>query len=264
MTDRPILFSAPMVRALLDGRKTQTRRVLARARVFATPDTNPHTLSGNDMARALQNADGFQHLGEDGWFWEADAFEWQAPAERTRWLAHIGYAPGDRLYVREEYYQRGHWEPVEGERTRGGKQKWGFMPADAVVLFDAPAEHRKGRHHADPAAVAWHRRLGRFMPRKYSRMTLTVTEVRVERLAECSEADAIAEGIAEYPCEGPHRGPDATYWTAEKGHPEHGARSTPVAAYRALWETINGEGSWAANPWIVAVSFTVEQRNIDA
>lgn len=160
MTDRPILFSAPMVRALRDGRKT-------------------HAIYDQTRPRALNPA------------------------------TPIYFTADDRLL------------PV--------------------------ARYRAGMH----------------MPRWASRLTLTVTDVRVERLQDCSRDDAIAEGVAEYPCEGPHRGPNATYWTADRGHPEHGARTTPVAAYRALWETINGEGSWEANPWVIAISFTVEQRNID-
>jgi hypothetical protein len=259
MTDRPIPFSTPMAHALIDGRKTQTRRVLSRARVFATPDTQAYTMTGDFLARALQNADGFQHLGENGWFWEADAFDWQAPNPRTRWLAHIGYAPGDRLYVREEYYQRGHWEPVDGDTTKGGRQKWAFTPADDVILFDAPAGHRKGRQHTDPATVAWHKRLGRFMPRKHSRLTLIVTDVRVERLNDCSEADAIAEGVHQWR----HHPVEGEPFQAFKAFGREPLHRDPRPAYRDLWDSINGAGAWDANPWVVAIAFTVEQRNID-
>ena len=84
------------------------------------------------------------------------------------------------------------------------------------------------------------------MPRWASRITLTVTDVRVQRLQEISEADAIAEGI------------DATA-TKHFGN--------PVKAYAALWNSLHGaenEHSWEANPWIVAVTFDVREGNIDA
>jgi hypothetical protein len=227
-----------MVRALVAGDKTQTRRLLRNPEFYGCPTGDcPHD-KRSECNQAMA-----------------------ALSDREK-----GYAVGDRLYVREAYFQRGHWAPVEGGVTKRGKQKWAFIPADDVIRFDAPESYRKAMHRDDPATVVWHQRLGRFMPRRASRLTLTVTEVRVQRLQEISEADAIAEGVAEYPCEGPHRGPGATYWTAERGHPEHGARTTPIAAYQALWDTLHtapGE-RWQDDPWIVAVSFSVEQRNIDA
>lgn len=223
MTARPIPFSAPMVRALLDGRKSQTRRIAKITAIMGNrvPVYPPEELIELEEGEFRQ---GVMHYASTGAL--------SGPYD-------IGYAVGDRLYVREEYYQRGHWEPVEGERTKGGRQKWAFTPADDVVLFDAPAEHRKGRHHADPGTVAWHKRLGRFMPRAASRLTLIVTDVRIERLNDCSETDAKAEGV------------------------EMVANRNYRDGYAILWNSINGTGAWEADPWIVAVTFTVEHRNID-
>lgn len=219
MTDRPIPFSAPMVAALRAGTKTQTRRVVKR------PTDHFHA--------------SYTHLhGEDGRFVWSDG---QGGCQRE---AAITTRPGDRLWVREAYYQRGHWAPVDGARTQGGRQKWGFVADAPKILFDPPDDEiRLGRHSADPEAVRWHKRLGRFMPRSASRMTLLVTDVRVQRLQDISEKDAIAEGMT-FP-EGMAYGSD------------------PIDAYHGLWDSINGTGSWAANPWVVAYSFTVERRNID-
>lgn len=238
MADRPIPFSAPMVAAILDGRKSQTRRVLTPAPFidamgnFCAPDRSGKVWNWG------QNMDG-------------------TPCLRN-FIKSVGYAVGDRLYVREAYYQRGHWRET-GESTATGLAKWEFVPADDVIVFDAPREFRKARLRSDPSAVAWHKRLGRFMPRKASRLTLTVTEVRVEPLQNCSEVDALAEGLQrdvdldsfDEPVEF-YRGADDLFWMRD-----------PVDAYAALWDSINGQSTWDANPWIVAVSFDVRHGNID-
>lgn len=232
MTDRPILFSAPMVQALLDGRKTQTRRVLTRARVFGTPEQKPYTLTGDHLARALQNAAGFQHLGEDGWFWEGDAFEWQAPAERTRWLAHVGYAPGDRLWVKETWRTNKVADELPPRLLSGEGRVW----------FEADRDNCDAHGRI---------RQSIFMPRWASRLTLTVTDVRIEQLQAISDEDALAEGI--------QTTPDGSIFHVEHDH--HAA--VPATSFMGLWTSINGTESWLSNPWVVAISFTVEQRNID-
>jgi hypothetical protein len=93
------------------------------------------------------------------------------------------------------------------------------------------------------------------MPRWASRLTLTVTDVRVQRLQEIAEADAVAEGVN--PClegnqcpDGPHGGCCAMY--------------DPKDAYAALWNSLHGPDAWDANPWVYALTFTVHHRNIDA
>jgi hypothetical protein len=111
------------------------------------------------------------------------------------------------------------------------------------------------------------KRVSIFMPRWASRLTLTVTDVRVERLQDCSHADAMAEGIncyTFYPsddhplCDGyTHIYPDDK---------ESVLHPSAKEAYAALWDSINGNrkgASWEANPWVVAISFTAQQRNID-
>lgn len=225
MADRPIPFSAPMVAALRAGSKSQTRRAI-------TPRGRVSLFDGS---------------WSDGYVLDPGNQAW-----RDR---EIGVVKGDRLWVRESYFQFGHWAPIAGAQTKGGRQKWGFTADRPEILFDAPAQYRKGMHSADPATPAWHKRLGRFMPRSASRMTLLVTEVRVQRLQDCSEEDAIAEGIERAP------------WRSDKWlnylHPS-GAFIDPVKSYSSLWDSINGAGAWEANPWVVAYSFSVSHRNVDA
>lgn len=212
MTDRGILFSAPMVRALLAGTKTQTRRPLRNPEYYGCPTGDcPHDKQAECNAHMAQLTD-----------------------------TEKGFAVGDRMWVRETYYQRGHWEPIETKRTKAGRQKWAFTPTDEVILFDAPPEFRKGRHHKDPATVAWHKRLGRFMPRRYSRLTLIVTDVRVEQLQDISQEDAEAEGVQ---CD-----------MSPRSFVDH---------YALLWDSINGPNSWEENPWVVAITFDCREGNID-
>ena len=244
MTDRPILFSAPMIRALLDGRKTQTRRILTRNNATVLG----HSWRGKScpwaglrfneaIARSKNPMTGTHdsHL----------AVPFCHPADEPTPSEDCGtYAvrplveTGDRLWVREAW----RFEPGGAINDAAGGQ----------IDYVEPGFHYRADYR-NPAP-GW--KPGIHMPRKASRLTLTVTDVRVQRLQEISEADAIAEGIE--PAPAPHTG--WRHYGERDGLPGIVA----VDSYRTLWNHINGAGSWAANPWIVAVTFTVERRNIDA
>lgn len=182
MTDKGIIFSAPMVRALLAGNKTQTRR-----------------LASSPLAKAQ---------------------------------------PGDRLWVREA------WKATAiHDRTKPSD----LNPA-TPIYFTADdrlwpvARYRPGMH----------------MPRWASRLTLTVTDVRVQRLSAITSEDAIAEGVQ------PLSGSTLRWqqWSGMEGH----AAPNPVAAYGLLWGALHtkpGE-TWADDPWVVAITFDVRHGNIDA
>lgn len=199
MADKPILFSAPMVGALLTGTKTQTRRLIRQPEFAADGCQNANMGGRNDWWE-------FYRIGS-------------APTRRLR----LPIAVRDRLYVRE------HW--------RTGGQYDHLAPRDLPSDWAQPVEY---------LADGGDRRNGRFrhgmhMPRWASRITLTVTDVRVQRLHEIGEEDAAAEG-ADCNVNG---GPNSR------------------AAYCRLWNTINGQGSWDANPWVAAYTFTVALGNID-
>lgn len=153
-----------MVRAILEGRKTQTRRIIKNPEFFGclTGDC-PHWDSG---------------LCED-------VMELECPYGRL----------GDGLWVREEHYRFGHWRPVPGVKTKTGRQKWAFIPDTTEVLYETPETFRKGRHHKDPETSAWHKRLARFMPRSLCRIRLKITGIRAEKLQDIGEYDSQAEGV---------------------------------------------------------------------
>ena len=97
------------------------------------------------------------------------------------------------------------------------------------------------------------------MPKSASRLTLTITGVKIERLQDISEADAIAEGVElERCCGSPHR--EGFPSGSCCGQPD---MTDPVEEYRTLWNSINGPDAWDANPWVIALTFDVHHGNID-
>jgi len=234
--ERPILFSATMVRALLAGTKTQTRRVV-----------KP------------------KHLPEGHWMVETrgsrhELTHWDNDTADTSLIACPYGQPGDRLWVRETW-RIGSWDDGCGfwidycdgprkerlecpdvdfayrliEQTCEDLRKCNFQPTNGTMYEWAPGQ----------SPLRW--RPSIHMPRWASRITLEVTGVRVERLQDISEADCIAEG-----CTQNHNG----YYRGGP-HAVGGLKQmeTAKAAYRDLWESINGPDSWDANPWVWAIEF---------
>jgi hypothetical protein len=203
MTDRPIIFSGPMVRALLDGHKTQTRRVLK------PQPSAPHFAHFRDGSIEYT-------IGPDG------------KGKR------VPHALGDRLWVKEAWRFDVEWDECKPSQ----------MHAGSAILFEADGTFRNAADGTtgEPGRL----RNARFMPRRFSRTTLTVTDVRVQRLQEIAEADAVAEGVTPYmPC-----CPDDT---------------TPAAdAFMDLWNSLHGPEAWDANPWVWVKTFTVQHGNIDS
>jgi hypothetical protein len=215
--ERPILFSAPMVRALLNGTKTQTRRVVKpqpfidRMGNFCVPDTKRETHWNYG-----QRLDGSPC--------------WREFAERRCPYGR----PGHKLWVRETWGVGNRPCPSRGW-VDGIEYRADCTDDCAPPLHDIIPDHVE----ADSIRAGW--RPSIHMPRWASRITLRITDVRVERLNSISEADARAEGCRSF---GPTPGGDHDV-------PTGGA----VEAYQALWEHINGDGSWAANPWVWVVGF---------
>lgn len=205
MKEHPILFSGPMVKALLDGRKTQTRRIAK-----FLPYRKGLNLNFTGLALGLysrgQPLSGYVLCSRDG------SGCWN---DRTKPLQSPFGQPGDHLWVRET------WRGVKGNIEYRADNP----PNSLIPPFDPrfkPSIH---------------------MPRWASRITLEVESVRVERLQEISEADARAEGLEWV---SPTFGISglADSWNID-----------PRASYQALWESINGPGSWEANPYVWIVTF---------
>jgi len=245
MADRPILFSGPMVRAILEGRKTQTRRVL----------------------KPQPTSQGMKSFGE-AWAWPSveTGFSGVTADQIEQYGVASGmtpYAVGDRLYVREAWGIDA--EPVccgcpetiwdddgHGNPVAAGEQCCGRPEPSPTIAYRA--EFATG---SKPWDGKW--RPSIHMPRSASRLTLTVTDVRVQRLQDISEADAVAEGIRQdrvgagtfIGCEGPRN--LVTPWP------------TAREAFADLWDSLAKPGAtWADNPWIVAITFDTHHCNIDA
>jgi hypothetical protein len=246
MADRPILFSAPMVRALLAGTKTQTRRAL-----------KPVGSLGNSwpMYPAFING---KRTGDTSHpeFCDLTGDNGGVPL----YVGNTPICPGDRLYVRE------HWRVSAKHDATAPRD---LTPRSMTVMFEAGgsiANQSNGRWEPDlsypPALPDWAGRFrqGMHMPRWASRITLTVTEVRVQRLQEISETDALAEGIIGVPGGTAVTG---SPFAVETGGVGRCVGDTAAEAYHSLWNYINGPGSWDVNPWVAAYTFTVERGNID-
>lgn len=144
------------------------------------------------------------------------------------------------------------------------------MPATAYRMSDGVQQtiNRADRDLAAIYAAGWDRSKPRWrpsihMPRWASRLTLLVTDVRVERLQDISEGDAIAEGIERLRSGRGFYDPTLSHADSRAACRFGGYFETATHAFEALWRSINGADAWEENPWVAAVTFTVHARNID-
>lgn len=223
MTDRPILFSAPMVRALLDGRKTQTRRALGQLDVFTDSDGREAEVSclqieGESLPRVT--------IG------------------RVVTLTKLKAAVGDRLWVRESYLPD---PPSDDPAWHNNVCSFVEWSGCGSRVSDVPPPLRISSHCIFAADDMWRGmemvwRPSIHMPRWASRLTLVVTNVRVERLQDISRGDAMEEGCP---------------------FPNMADGQNPRDWFMGLWDQINGPGAWDANPWVGVYGFSVIAKNID-
>lgn len=217
MRERPILFNGAMVRAILAGQKTQTRR----------------TVKWKDVATGLNLR--FTGLSAQrypkGWVLESDSrssSEWRCQPTPCPFGQ-----PGDRLWVREAHAIF----PTHGQHRADGERwgPWGGLPTTVSDDGKQIAYYREGFDRCDPGR--W--RPSIHMPRWACRLVLEITAVRVERLQAISEADAVAEGLSQ----------------SESGGWLPGPCDHPEWAFHQLWAQVYGEPAWEANPWVWVIEF---------
>lgn len=215
MKERPILMSGPMVRAILDGRKTVTRHVMRTNhvgyRAFYRWDGEPHRRAM--MRCANESAPGTSV------FCEGNRFG----------------VPGDRLWVRETWCYAHPDYHDEAEGRRKGDRPVRELPAPWWCHYAATD---------DVDEPKW--RPSIHMPRWASRITLEIVDVRVERLHDITEEDARAEGVEQM-------GACWVHYSTSMDSPW--ASADARESFASLWESINGPGSWAANPWVWRLEF---------
>lgn len=222
MKERPILFNGDMVRAILDGRKTQTRRVV----------TDAH----------------FRKLGleRDGKFvYTTEGPQWNGDFEGSFWCP-FGEV-GSKLWVRETCRAEELSDGTDGVRYLADNSfKVIENTLEASEDWIAMNHYRTGCGEIKGQVVP-----SIHMPRWASRITLEITGVRVERLHSISNEEIVREGfnaVSE-----PVLMPDDSF--AVVGEFE-GKRSTLRSLFSSKWTEINGPGSWDANPWVWVVEFT--------
>lgn len=240
MADRQISFSPAMVRALLEGRKTQTRRLLHFPGIEKVIEFVP--VATDQQGRRVYEMK------------DASGQSVTRPAGKHFVEYHFWpkYAVGDRLYVREAWKTHAAYDDIS-PAAMGGDEPVLYIADGAHQTWGYPAITKIGRF-----------RQGMHMPRWASRLTLIVTDVRVQRLQDISTEDAIAEGLMRIP----HAPAAARDLGCDWGVESDTRYGSPVSTYAVLWDSLNakrddGAYVWARNPWVVAVSFTVHQRNID-
>jgi len=211
--ERPILFSGEMVRAILAGRKTQTRRVIKSQPNF---DWSP---SVGFYCPVVVDRHGHDELGP----------ELYGAADEDDGRKSPYGKPGERLWVRETWTQ-----PEPGPVRVGNEVVYREDYADDPCGYD-------GEKSPEGKFRTWKPSI--HMPRWASRLTLEITDIRVERLKEISEADAIAEGVE----------PTRPLYGDCGGHTHEGHKES----FRILWDTLNGKRDfgWDQNPWVFVIEF---------
>ena len=233
MKETPILFTPDHIRAILEGRKTQTRRVIPPVK---HPGWTGYMMS-NDKTHAIE-------CGPD------------YPDDESDFVRNPYGVPGDRLWVREGWKTGDKLDRFNATEIAVKCIEAGYEKPGAPLKFLADGKEFQFGDSDKEDFGDWGRiRSGRFMPKWVARLWLEITDVRVERVQEISAIDAMAEGICK-----------TDYWKPKEvdGKPfeekwwddyEFWTRY-PQIAYKGLWDSINGKKHpWSSNPWTWALTF---------
>lgn len=256
MSQHPVLFRLPMVRAILENRKTQMRCILTPRnttidggryggeRAWEKLDWNTAEFKGkSNLDVAIAGYKGapddphllVKHKEDDAW-------------HRVR----MKYEVFDVLWVRETFWQVSSY-PSSLTGDSEPESYWGdllYYAADGDPP-NTPNRHypnglQEGSISAPDPWASWHKRSSTHMTFKQSRIFLSVKSIREERLQSLSVADVVAEGIKHL-----DMGERGRYYAIDPGH----IYSDPFMAMERLWDWHNGQGSWASNPWVGVVEF---------
>lgn len=239
--ERPILFSTAMVQALLAGRKTQTRRIM----------------KPQPSSRATE----IFHCTKGGWPktpWHARL---ELPADPGYYevtdLYKCPYGEvGDILWAKESFWQYGRWVKTDDPKMKNGKE-WHPLASEPIrFVADNPTiEPAKGLEWS--MGYRWRKMSSLFLKKEHARIWMEETDLRVERVQDISEADAIYEGALQVTKDG------KLMKYCIYGHGDYSSPPwqdmpyTAKACFGDLWTKINGPESFKANPWTWAVSFTL-------
>ena len=253
--DIPVIFSPPMVRAELDDMKNMTRRLAHVERTTRNPAAG-----------------------------ESETYMAPSPWQKVR--------PGDRLWVREEWRVSKKWDDWAPTHLPARTMTVMFTAGGSISNHPGGGWRPDRDYPAMPAGQfpdwAGRRRASMHLPRWASRLTLIVTAVKIEKLRDISEEDAIAEGVSRLFTEEECRtaagligtkpedhgwrnylwhglvGQGITQKQADSWHHQFSSYKAARDSFSSLWVRLHGPGSWRANPDVVAVSFQVIKANIDS
>jgi hypothetical protein len=226
--ERPVIFSGPMVKAILEGRKTQTRRIC-----------KPACDMGGELAGSVHPAK------ESGWiaWWPGNDL---GLADFTKLAYQDGFQcpygkPGERLWVRESAYIS---QPNFGLPEDATHKDYDGQPRVVSYTVDMGFDAKRcAEDYGVKCSPSIH------MPRWASRITLEITSVKVERVQDISQQDVLAEGIIEATKD------EKLIKYGLREWPWMDWRLSPKDAFFKLWESIHGPDSWATNPWLWVVEF---------
>ena len=225
MKQTSVIFTAPLPQKILEGIKTQTRRVVTERLLAKYSDYD-------DYCSQVTPGD----------------IPFQREFEKEFYGARCKYGkPGDQLWVKETFFAWGRWEARFSEKKK--RDEWHFVDltiqcGESYKYADCPPEKIKS---GKGGQVGWWKRPSIFMPRLASRILLEITALRVERLNSISDEDAITEGAKADPCDHARRTCDeiGCYGPTAKND------------FQFIWDSIHGEGAWLKNPWVWCITFKV-------
>lgn len=249
MSDHPILFSTDMVKAILSGKKTQTRRIvkpqptLERSPLSSDPGLlfkvpAPKGMAGHDMLGRKNMIERCPHGQPGDLLWVRETFKyWNWTEDGMPW---IKYAADDKSLFFDSCIPDEWCEKLENI--------WVNLSDPENYKIDSTARDRKWRPNI-------------FLPRWASRLTLKTTDIRIERVQDISEEDAKAEGVKLV---------GAWIRTQDKLYEDYLDRTgvgllSAKESFQTLWDSINSKSghSWDKNPWVWVIEFEVINKNID-